>query len=405
MKKVLFVDDDQGIINGLKRIMRSLRNEWDMHFVLDGQSALALLEKDRFDVIVSDMRMPGINGAELLSRVREKYPHMVRIILSGYSDQDLLLKAVRPAHQFLSKPCDAETLKKTVLRITEIQNILNSTELKEIVSNIDSLPSLPSLYQEITQALQKEDVAVKEIGEIIQKDIGMSAQILKLVNSSFFGFFKNISNPVQATSLLGIDTVKTLVLSIGIFSSLKYDQELLLSYDTLWNHSTLTATFAKHIAGLISKDQLFIEDAFIAGFLHDIGILILASKLPDRYEKILNKVSEDKRNIWEVEKELLGTNHAEIGAYLLGLWRFSNQVVEAVIRHHNPEIFGDEPNSLVTVLHLADSFAHHLDPAVQNLSISKLDAQYLKNINIYEEAQGWFSECKRLIEKAPPGNM
>ncbi len=399
MKKVLFVDDDQGIINGLKRIMRSLRNEWEMHFVLDGQSALDILEKERFDVIVSDMRMPGINGAELLSRVREKYPYMIRIILSGYSDQDLLLEAVRPAHQFLSKPCDAETLKKTVTRITEIQNILSSTELKQIVSKIDSLPSLPSLYQEITHALQKDDISVKEIGEIIQKDIGMSAQILKLVNSSFFGFFKNISSPVQATSLLGIDTVKTLVLSIGIFSSLKYEQELLLSYDKLWNHSTLTATFAKYIASLISKDHVFIEDAFIAGFLHDIGILILASNLPKKYKQILDIVSGEKRNIWEVEKELLGTNHAEIGAYLMGLWRFPNQVIEAVIRHHNPEILGDEPHSLVTILHLADTFAHHLDPAIRELTIAKLDEEYLKKINLYEQSQKWFAECKGILEK------
>ncbi len=399
MKKVLFVDDDQGIINGLKRIMRSLRNEWDMRFVLDGQSALELLEKERFDVIVSDMRMPGINGAELLSRVREKYPYMIRIILSGYSDQDLLLKAVRPAHQFLSKPCDAETLKKTVIRITEIQNILSSTELKQIVSKIDSLPSLPSLYQEITRALQEDDVSVKEVGEIIQKDIGMSAQILKLVNSSFFGFFKNISSPVQATSLLGIDTVKTLVLSIGIFSSLKSEQELLLSYDKLWNHSTLTATFAKHIAGLISKDHVFIEDAFIAGFLHDIGILILASHLPEKYKEIIHIVCGEKRNIWDVEKELLGTNHAEIGAYLMGLWRFPNQVVEAIIRHHNPEAFGDEPHSLVTVLHLADTFAHHLDPAIKELTLSKLDEDYLKKINLYEQARKWFAECEAILKK------
>ena len=104
MKKVLFVDDDSGVVQGLKRMLRPLRNEWDMHFVTSGQEALDLLESNTFDVIVSDMRMSGINGAELLSRVREKYPHMVRIILSGYSDQDLLLKAVRAAHQFLTKP-------------------------------------------------------------------------------------------------------------------------------------------------------------------------------------------------------------------------------------------------------------------------------------------------------------
>ncbi|HID38707.1 MAG TPA: response regulator, partial [Calditrichaeota bacterium] len=176
MKKVLFVDDDPSLISGLKRMLRPLRKEWEMHFVPGGQEALDLLAESRFDVIVSDMRMPGMNGAELLARVRELYPHMIRIILSGYSDQDLLLKAVRPAHQFLSKPCDADTLKNTVLRVSKIQDILNSNEVKQVIAQVDSLPSLPYLYQEIMRKLEEDDTAVKDVGMIIQKDIGMSAQ-------------------------------------------------------------------------------------------------------------------------------------------------------------------------------------------------------------------------------------
>ncbi len=399
MKKVLFVDDDPSLINGLKRMLRPLRKEWEMHFVLGGQEALDLLAESPFDVIVSDMRMPGINGAELLSRVREHYPHMIRIILSGYSDQDLLLKAVRPAHQFLSKPCDAETLKNTVLRVSKIQDILNSAEVKRIIAEVDSLPSLPHLYQEITSKLQEEDTAIKDIGEIIQKDIGMSAQILKLVNSSFFGFYNNISSPLQATTLLGLDTIKTLVLSIGIFSSLKYDKNTQLTFENLWNHSALTASLAKQIAQLISDDKTFIDDAYMAGFLHDIGILILASKLPEQYQTILNSVCADNRNIWEVEADTLGTSHAEIGAYLLGLWGFAENIIEAIIHHHKPEIFGDEPNSLITVLHLADSFAHHLDPAIKELAISRVDQEYLKKTNLTEQAKDWFAECKKLYEE------
>ncbi len=399
MKKVLFVDDDPSLINGLKRMLRPLRKEWEMHFALSGQEALDLLAESRFDVIVSDMRMPGINGAELLARVRELYPHMIRIILSGYSDQDLLLKAVRPAHQFLSKPCDADTLKNTVLRVSKIQDILNSREVKKIIAEVDSLPSLPHLYKEITTRLEQEDTAIKEIGEIIQKDIGMSAQILKLVNSSFFGFYKNISNPVQATTLLGMDTIKTLVLSIGIFSSLKYEQKMKISYENLWNHSQLTASLARQIAQWVSDDKIFIEDAYMGGFLHDIGILILASKLPDKYQQILERVYEEKENIWDVEKNVLGTSHAEIGAYLLGLWGFTEDIIEAIIRHHKPEIFGDEPNSLITVLHLADSFAHHLDPAIKEMAMTKLDLDYLKKINLADKAKEWFEACKKLYEE------
>ncbi len=399
MKKVLFVDDEPSLINGLKRMLRPLRNEWEMHFVLSGQEALDVLATSHYDVIVSDMRMPGINGAELLARIRDLYPHMIRIILSGYSDQELLLKAVRPAHQFLSKPCDAETLKNTVLRVSRIQDILNSNEVKKIIAEVDSLPSLPHLYQEITAKLEQEDTAIKEIGEIIQQDIGMSAQILKLVNSSFFGFYKNISSPVQATTLLGLDTIKTLVLSIGIFSSLKYDQNMRLTFENLWSHSQLTANLARQIAKWISDDKIFVEDAYMGGFLHDIGILILASKLPDKYSQILERVYEQKENIWEVEKDVLGTGHAEIGAYLMGLWGFAENVIEAIIHHHKPTIFGDEPKSLITVLHLADSFAHHLDPVIRELAMTKLDLEYLNKIKLTEKAKEWFEACKKLFEE------
>jgi len=340
MKKVIFVDDDSSLISGLKRMLRPLRNEWDMYFVLSGEEALELIADGSFDVIVSDMRMPGMNGAELLSKVRELHPQMVRIILSGYSDQDLLLKAVRPAHQFLTKPCDAEILKNTIKRASRIQNMLAGNEVKHVIARVDSLPSLPSLYKEIMSKLAEEDVSVKDVAAIIQKDVGMTTQILKLINSSFFGFFKEISGPVQAVTLLGIDTIKTLVLSIEIFSELQVDEVSNFSFESLWSHSVLTAACAKTIAKKITDDTSFIDDAFMAGFLHDIGVLILASKLPQQYNEVLNKEDSGELSSWTAEQEILGTSHAEIGAYLLGLWGFAENIIEAVLYHHNTVVIG-----------------------------------------------------------------
>jgi len=337
-KKVIFVDDEPGVLQGLRRMMRPLRDEWEMYFVESGEETLKLLASDFFDVIVSDMRMPGMNGGELLAIVREKYPHMVRIILSGYSDQDLLLKAVRPAHQFLTKPCDAQTLKNTVQRASRTQDILSSNEVKTVITQVDSLPSLPAIYNEIISRLQQENTSVKEIAEIIQKDVSMTAQVLKLVNSSFFGFFKNVSSAKQAVALLGLDTIKTLVLSIEIFSTFQCDQIQNFSFDLLWQHSALTAALASYIARSVNKeDQTFIDDAFMAGFLHDIGILLLASKLPDKYNRVVSSVHEKNMNIWEAERNILGTCHAQIGGYLLGLWGFADNIIEAIIHHHRPK--------------------------------------------------------------------
>jgi putative nucleotidyltransferase with HDIG domain len=398
MKKILFVDDDPSILNGLKRMLRPLSNEWDMHFVLSADAALNLLEEGIFDVIVSDMRMQGMDGAELLGLVQKNYPHMVRIIFSGYADQDLVQKALRPAHQYLSKPCDALILKRTVQRSSDIQNIVGSAEVKQIIAQVDSLPSLPQLYNEIMTKLQDRETSIKDVGEIIQKDVGMTAQILKLVNSSFYGFYDKISNPVQAAALLGLDTIKTIVLSVEIFSTLKGDPKFDVYVNRLWRHCTLTANLAKQIAGLITDDKKFIEDAFLSGFLHDIGILILASKLPEKYSKVINRPHDKEKEFWEIEKQLLGVSHAEIGAYLLALWGFEDTIIDAISHHHNTIVRGDEPKSLITVTHLANSFAHRLDETFNNDPQKTLNIEYLENINALEQTKEWFRACKSQYE-------
>lgn len=398
MKKVLFVDDDAGVINGLKRMLRPLRNEWEMHFAHSASEALALLAGGRFDVIVSDMRMPGMNGADLLAQVRDKYPHMIRIILSGYSDQDLLLKAVRPAHQFLTKPCDAETLKNTVRRISSLQDLLSGEEVKSVISKTDSLPSLPRLYSEIINKLQNEDVSITDIGKIIEQDVGMTAQILKLVNSSFFGFFNKISSPVQAVSLLGLETIKTLVLSVEIFSMLQVGENMALPFNELLERSTLSGLFAKKIAREVSADKQFIDDAFAAGFLIDIGILLLAAKLPEEYSKVLALARKEKLTLQEAESRVLKSGHAEIGAYLLGLWGFSENIVEAIARHHTPEIYGDEPNSLITVLHVSDAFVDRILQTGASLPLGKLEEKYISDLKLNSQTEKWFEICRQLYE-------
>lgn len=397
MKRVLFVDDDPSLVSGLKRMLRPLRKEWDMHFVISGEAALELIKNQPFDVIVSDMRMPGMNGVELLSIIQKQYPHIVRIILSGYSDQDLLLKSVRPTHMFLTKPCDAETLKRTVHRASRMQKMLESEDVKRVIAKIDSLPSLPNLYNEIITMLQNEDVSIKEVAGVIEKDVGMTAQILKLVNSSFFGFYKNITSPRQAATILGLDTIKTLVLSIEIFSKLQTSNPY-FSFDVFWKHSMHTAVFAKEIARHIKDDTNFIEDAFMAGFLHDIGILILASQLSPQYEEVLKTAKQKKMDVWQVEQQLLGTDHGQIGGYLLGLWGFADNLVEGILLHHNPGMATEDAHSLPMIIYVADMFTHILTDGMDELNGEETYKAYLKQKNISDQAAEWFEACKAIYE-------
>src|SRR5271168_4540910 len=123
-KRILFVDDDKFALNGMDRSLRSMRDEWEMEFVGGGNQALLRMDEAAFDVIVSDMRMPGMNGAELLNEVMKRHPKTVRLILSGYADHDLIMKCVGSTHQYLAKPCDAKTLKMTVQRAAHLEDSL-----------------------------------------------------------------------------------------------------------------------------------------------------------------------------------------------------------------------------------------------------------------------------------------
>src|SRR6266446_223491 len=217
-KRILFVDDEPMVLDGLQRMLRPMRAEWEMVFVASGSEALELMGQAPFDVVVSDMRMPQMNGAELLAEVLKRYPQTVRLILSGHADKDLILKCVGSTHQYLAKPCRPEHLKAAITRAGELNESLKDKGLRNLISCMERVPSMPKLYIEIVEKLEDPGVGLDVIGDIIGKDIGMAAKILKLVNSSFFGLGREISEPAEAVSYLGVETIKSLVLCVQVFT-------------------------------------------------------------------------------------------------------------------------------------------------------------------------------------------
>lgn len=246
-KSILFVDDEPNILAGLKRTFRTLRNTMELTFLESGQAALDFMDTHAVDVIVSDMRMPNMDGATLLTTIQQRFPHVIRIMLTGQADEESILRTVGVVHQFIAKPSDPESLKRTLERSCALQDILNNEHLKTLAASIGVLPSLPSLYARLQHAIKQPESSLAEIGEIIEQDLAMSAKILQLVNSSFFGFFKNIDSPSRAVSLLGLDTVKALVLCVGAFSELRPLATSSFSATALWHHSMIVAAYAKTI--------------------------------------------------------------------------------------------------------------------------------------------------------------
>jgi putative nucleotidyltransferase with HDIG domain len=396
-KKILFVDDEPNIIQGIKRMFYNMKNEWEMFFALSGEEALRLLEKGSFDVVISDMRMPNMDGAELLNKVCDLYPQTVRIILSGHSDEKMILRAAKSTHQFLAKPCSSEILKDTIERAIALRDVLINENLIKIVTGVSSLPSLPDLYYKLVDELNAEESSLKKIGDIIKSDIVMTAKILQLVNSAFFGLPQSITSPQQAVNLLGTETIKALILSIGIFSAFSKVHSHGFSLENLWEHSMHVGALAKKIMLSETSDVKKSEEAVIAGLLHDIGKLILI-QTEGYSKKVGDLLLETEITTTEAEYQVFGTSHAEVGGYLLALWGLPGVIIESVAYHHNPSNSNTSEFSILTALHVSNAFFSYRELPKEFENSPYLDKKYLRLLKIENKLSKWEIQYRKILE-------
>jgi HD-like signal output (HDOD) protein len=398
-RRILFVDDEPMVLNGLQRTLRKMRRDWDMTFVGSGREALDALGKKPMDVIVSDLRMPEMDGGRLLAEVKQQHPQVVRIILSGQLDQEMTLKSVQLAHQSLSKPCDAEVLKHTLAKLFALRDFLSDDSIKSIISQIESLPSMPSIYTEIVSEMQSDDPAIKKVGEIISKDISMTAKILQMVNSAFFGLFQKIKSPEQAVMMLGMETIKALVLSVKIFSEFNQNSFSWFNIDELFNHSLAVSVYAKTIIKNENLDQGLINNSMMAGLLHDLGKLILATNFEKSYRQVLAEAQGTGKNPLDLEYEAFGTSHAEIGAYLMGLWRLENSIIEAIAFHHLPARSMSQNIGLLAAVHVGDALDYEARTSSPENTQLQCDTEYLDKLEITGRIPQWRQACGELRER------
>ena len=398
-KRILFVDDEPMVLKGLQRTLRKMRSEWDMVFKESGKQALDILASAPFDVVVSDLRMPEMDGAQLLAEVKNKHPQVVRIILSGHVEQETTFKSLQLAHQSLSKPCDVDILKQTLNQLFALRNLLQDESIKRIVSQTETLPSLPKVYTDVIRELQAADPSIKKVGEIISSDLGMTAKILQIVNSAFFGLVRKISNPREAVMLLGTDTIKALVLSVKIFSEFNQKKYAWFDFDHLFNHSLSVSILTQTISKEERLDQNLVNNSLMAGMFHDLGQLILVTNFPEPYHKVLTEARKAQKELWNLENELFATSHAEIGAYLMGLWGLEYPVIEAIASHHCPTKSLSKSTGLLTAVHFSDVYDRSMNGCSAENILSQLDCEYLKNLGVTERINDWQKICRDLTER------
>jgi len=396
VKKVLFVDDEPNVLQGLRRMLRPMRSEWDMHFAEGPEQATDLLQSHAFDVIVTDMRMPHMDGAELLAKVMKSDPTIARIVLSGQTDQEAALRSAGTVHQFLAKPCDADALKGAVQRACQLRELLSDHDLVSIAAGLGKLPSVPDVYTELTRELNSDDASIKRIGDIVGRDLAMTAKILQLVNSAFFGLPRTVENAEEAVSFLGADVIRGLVLSKSAFEAFNTKCEG-FSIENLWQHSLIVGSLSHDLAKAESATKATIDESLIAGMLHDIGQLILATGVPDEYRQARALARENNISLREAEISVLGCGHGEIGAYLMGLWGLPDGIVEAIAYHHNPETC---PTNVVTPLvavHAANALIHKcLDGDDSPESV--LHEQTIQAVNCGTNVDSWMQLTREKLE-------
>ena len=396
---VLFVDDEPEILAALKDCLDPYQDAWQMHFAESCDDALAVLDRETIQVLITDLQMPGKDGAHLLAEARRRHPETARVIMSGFYDKDTALRLVCATHQYLPKPCETERLGNTISRIIRLREMLSSETLQRLVARIKSLPSPPVVYTQLMEELEKDEPELEKIGQVISRDPAMSSKILQLVNSAYFGLPREISHPSEATMFLGVDLIRGLVLMAHVFTQFDNAKMAMFSIDRLMEHCWLTGVFARSIATAEKLDSRHCDHAFIAGLLHDIGKLILMANLPQLYAEAVKLAETRKLPMSAAEAEVIGCNHAEMGAYLLGLWGLPDPVVEAVAFHNSPAECEEGECSVATVVFAASELEQLKDSTVGIKALSAASVQELERAEAMPFIERWWEITQRSLKR------
>jgi putative nucleotidyltransferase with HDIG domain len=393
-KHLLFVDDEANILQGLQRMLRMRRDVWDMVFVSGGREALQAMKQKSFDIIITDMKMPEMDGVELLTEVMKQFPETVRFILSGQMNNETLVRIIGPCHLVLKKPCDTEYLIYSIEQALKLRHLLGDSHLRAIISELKSLPSLPALYLQLEEEMRSPMCSVRNVANIISQDLPMSAKLLHIINSPYFGLCSQVTDIAQAVKILGLDTIKSLIFITQIFTSLQGDGPISDCLEGLWRHSLNVSSYSRKMAQMLQLSTYEEDSAFKSGLFHDIGKIILLTRLPEVFIECIHMSEMDGIPLFEAEFRIMGASHAEVGAYLLGLWGFSNPVLEAVLFHHRIAESGCRERNGVPIVHIANILEHRVN--VQNSLVSvnqELNIKFLQYLSLYERLSAFHDIC------------
>ena len=329
--QVLFVDDEERLLSGLRRMLYDQRGEWEMHFCSSGADAIEVIQSKAIDVIVSDMRMPSMNGAELLGKVQAANPSTIRLILSGYAELETVIKTIGPSHQYHAKPCDSEKLKKSIFLTCRLKSDIGNNQLRAHIAGLSSVPVREKTIQRMVETFDDKESDLSAISSIVERDACLAVQLLKLTNSSYFSISPNVCKVSEAVRCLGVEVLQSLMKTEGFLVGVNLPEDLYRVFEADLNTQYLKGRLAAKICEAAGLAGTEVDRAFTAGLLSDIGANIFLSYDTEKYRSLQAVLDDGGLNKEEAEKQIFNETSAAAGAYFLGLWGFTEEFIGTAV--------------------------------------------------------------------------
>jgi len=392
-KKILYVGADDAENPDFRLRLARINPQWEVFFCSRSSEALEFLAQSKFDAIISDDQLPDMDGFHFLDAVQQRHPEIRRVLVSELTDRKSAVKIAGVAHHCVPKPCDVETLRETLDRTFALNVWLSNPAVRGLVRRMTVVPSPPDLYFEVVRALRAPDVDIEKIAQRAAQDPAMTAKLLQLANSAAIGLRHRVTSVQSAIGYLGLETTRSLILLAHTFSYCDKTRLAGFSIEALWRHSLRTGLLARAIARHEDAPAETVDEAFLAGLLHDIGELLMAVNIPEDYARVIARARQCKVPLWQAEFELLQATHAELGAELMAIWGLPLTVVEALALHHHPAKLLSTSFCPLAAVHVADSVEHEISGPASPLPDNTIDPTYLADLGLEDRLEPWREVC------------
>lgn len=334
--RILLVDNEPQVLRGVCRTIDSEAEEWEVETASSALDALSILEEEPFDIVVSDMKMSHMDGADFLETVAKRFPKVLRIIFAGHADQESVIRAIRPMHQYLSKPCDPDLLIEVIRRAELFQATVASTEILCAIGRDDCLGTMPGILHEINEEIDSEKSDANSLYEVVSKDPAVCAKILHLANSAIFGLKQPVSDVAHGIAIIGVEMTRAIAIALSVVA--KKNSQLAMRASSIFDHSFRVATIGHDLATEAGLEYPMVKQIYSVGLLHDIGKLVLLNTFTDRYRVVENTAATRAIPVVDAEMEEFSATHAGVGAFLLDMWGLPSELVQSVGCHHSPDL-------------------------------------------------------------------